>query len=233
MLKLSMMDLFERVDGRVAHEVAKGYAAPKTRLKNRGFPCTTISGKNPRKGFEGYARTALRTNYDSTRKDIYALDCEMCITTAGNELTRVSVVNMDEEVVLDILVKPNNPIIDYNTKYSGITEGMLAKATDNLASVQDKLLSLFHSQTIIVGHGLVHDMLALKIIHGLFIDTEFIYTSWAGPRSLKDICKAKLKKVIQVNEGGHDSVEDAVASMKMFKYFMSRIKRRRRIIEEI
>ncbi|XP_055680060.1 uncharacterized protein LOC129788082 [Lutzomyia longipalpis] len=233
MLNFNMMDLFERIDGRVAHEVAREYAAPKSRLMKRGFPCTTRSGKNPKKGFEGCARTLPRMNYVPTRKDIYALDCEMCITTAGKELTRITVVNINEEVVMDHLVKPKNRIINFNTKYSGITKKMMATATENLASVQAKVLALFHSETIIVGHGLVNDMRSLKLIHGVFFDTEFIYTAPTGPRSLKDICKAKLKKDIQVNEGGHDSVEDAVTAMKLFKYFMSRAKRRRRIMEEI
>lgn len=47
---------------------------------------------------------------------VYALDCEMCYTTFGLELTRVTVINTDLEVIYNKLVMPENEIIDYNTR---------------------------------------------------------------------------------------------------------------------
>ena len=44
------------------------------------------------------------------------LDCEMSYTTGGCELTRVTVINADGKTVYEQLVKPDNPIIDYNTR---------------------------------------------------------------------------------------------------------------------
>lgn len=48
---------------------------------------------------------------------VYALDCEMCYTTVGLELTRVTVIDRDLNTAYESLVKPENPIIDYNTRY--------------------------------------------------------------------------------------------------------------------
>lgn len=41
----------------------------------------------------------------------------MCYTTQGLELTRVTVINEDCRVVYETLVKPEHPILDYNTRY--------------------------------------------------------------------------------------------------------------------
>jgi len=40
-----------------------------------------------------------------------------CYTTQGLELTRVTVVDFYLAQIIDLFVKPDNPIVDYNTKY--------------------------------------------------------------------------------------------------------------------
>jgi RNA exonuclease 1 len=49
-------------------------------------------------------------------REVLAMDCEMCKTEGGNlDLTRISIVGWDGEVVLDELVKPEKAVIDYLT----------------------------------------------------------------------------------------------------------------------
>jgi RNA exonuclease 1 len=51
-------------------------------------------------------------------RDILAMDCEMCMTGENEfSLTRISIVGWDGSVIMDELVKPDKPIIDYVTQY--------------------------------------------------------------------------------------------------------------------
>ena len=52
----------------------------------------------------------------------FALDCEMCYTTFGMEMVRLTVVDFPGgEVVVDALVRPKGEILDLNTRFSGVS----------------------------------------------------------------------------------------------------------------
>ena len=70
----------------------------------------------------------------------------MCYTTQGLELTQVTVINEECKVVYETLVKPSHPIIDFNTRFSGISEGDMINVTKTLLDVQATLPSMFSSK---------------------------------------------------------------------------------------
>lgn len=160
-------------------------------------------------------------SFDHDGSHIFALDCEMCLAKEGLVLARVSIVNFDLEVVYEKLVKPDVPIIDYMTRYSGITEEKLADVTTTLRDVQKDILKLISSKDILIGHSLQSDFDVLQIKHPKVVDTAAIFDHKAGPPfrpALRYLASTYLNDDIQNDSAlGHDSIEDATACMKLVK----------------
>uniref|UniRef100_A0A146KNX1 RNA exonuclease 1 n=1 Tax=Lygus hesperus TaxID=30085 RepID=A0A146KNX1_LYGHE len=200
------------------------YSCCKAKKYTKG--CSTAklhvwSGVDPgRNGpFDGYVRTRPRkTPPPDGNYGVYALDCEMCYTTSGLELTKISVVAHDGRLVYDTYVRPESLIIDYNTRFSGVTAKDLSKRTKLLKDVQNDLMGFITADTILIGHGLENDLRALRMVHTTVVDTAIIFPHILGPpyrRSLKSLVYQLLKRDIQRDSGGHNSYEDACSCLEL------------------
>lgn len=149
----------------------------------------------------------------------YAIDCEMCYTVRGLELTKVTVVGMDGRLVYDSYVKPETEIVDYNTRFSGVSAKDLKRnTTKSLKEVQNDLMGFINAHTVLIGHGLENDLKALKLVHYRIVDTSLTFPHPNGLPyrwSLKNLALAILKRNIQCSKDGHESYEDACACMEL------------------
>ena len=100
----------------------------------------------------------------------------MCLTSIGKlGLTKVCVVDSDLNEVYHSFVKPRNPIVNYLTRYSGITPALLQDVETRIEDVQNALKKLLPSDAIWIGQSLNGDLNALQMMHPYVIDTSVIY----------------------------------------------------------
>ncbi|NXX92807.1 REXO5 exonuclease, partial [Centropus bengalensis] len=178
----------------------------------------------PMKGSPG-CKDYVYTECDEPRTDsspLFGLDCEMCLTARGNEVTRVSLVDAQGQCLMNELVKPTSTIWNYRTRYSGITKQMMLPVKTRLPDIQTRLKKMLPRDAVLVGHSLNGDLQALKMIHPSVIDTSLLFARNEGRRfKLKFLAKAVLGKEIQSEEAlGHDPAEDARAALELAQFFI-------------
>ncbi|CAG04558.1 unnamed protein product, partial [Tetraodon nigroviridis] len=156
-----------------------------------------------------------------------ALDCEMVGSGpkgSVSQLGRCSVVSYDGDVVYDKFIKPPVPVTNYRTRWSGIRPRNLANATP-YAAARKEILRLLAGK-VVIGHAVHNDFKVLSYCHppALTRDTSRIplLNAKAGLAatecaSLKRLTKAIFNRDIQTGKGGHSSVEDARATMELYK----------------
>lgn len=157
------------------------------------------------------------------QQPVVALDVEMIYTVEGQFPARISIVDWHGNTVLDVLVRPPIPVVDFNTRYSGIKAEDLQAEAGRVIDYHDldrRLKELIGPDTILIGHSLENDMLALRLIPNQIIDTAILFPHplrQEAKLSLKDLSKEHLREFIQEGSEGHCSVQDALTCLKLAK----------------
>ncbi|KAK8389388.1 hypothetical protein O3P69_008853 [Scylla paramamosain] len=150
-----------------------------------------------------------------------AMDCEMVgVGMNGKDsiLARVSIVNQHGKVLYDKFVKPTEEVVDYRTAVSGIRPQDLVNGYD-FSVVQKEVSDLIEGH-ILVGHAIHNDLRTLYLSHprSNIRDTS----KYKGFKRLFGGRTPSLKKLveqllgIQIQEGEHNSVQDAQAAMRLY-----------------
>ncbi|KAI5164723.1 interferon-stimulated 20 kDa exonuclease-like 2 [Manis pentadactyla] len=156
-----------------------------------------------------------------------AIDCEMVGTGPKghvSSLARCSIVSYHGDVLYDQYIRPPCHIVDYRTRWSGIRKQHMVNATP-FKIAQSQILKILTGK-IVVGHAIHNDFKALQYFHpkSLTRDTSHIpllnrkaNCPENATMSLKRLTKELLSRDIQVGQSGHSSVEDAQATMELYK----------------
>ncbi len=153
-----------------------------------------------------------------------AIDCEMVgVGEKGCEsvLARVSIVNFHGATIMDRFVRPQEKVTDYRTWVSGVRPKDLKNAP-SFSEVQGEVANLIKGK-VLVGHAIQNDLKALLLSH-----PKPLVRDTATFQPLRDLAKTKypsLKKLaklvlgidIQLEGDSHSSVEDARATMAIFR----------------
>ncbi|XP_034729567.1 interferon-stimulated 20 kDa exonuclease-like 2 [Etheostoma cragini] len=184
------------------------------------------SGSGVHKPSAAAAAAAAQTSTGIPTKFL-AIDCEMVGTGPKgsiSQLARCSLVSYDGDVVYDKFINPSMPVTDYRTRWSGIRRSDLVHATP-YAEARKEILRLLMGK-VVIGHAVHNDFKVLGYSHpgALTRDTSRIplLNEKAGfgvqeCASLKRLTKAIFNRDIQTGRKGHSSVEDARATMELYK----------------
>lgn len=151
-----------------------------------------------------------------------AMDCEM-VGVGGREdrsvLARVSIVNFHGIQVYDSFVLPKEIVTDWRTHVSGVSPKNLATARPS-EEVRNQVAELLKDR-ILVGHSIKYDLEVMMLGHPKrdIRDTSRFrgfrrYSAGKTP-SLKKLAKEILG--VDIQEGQHSSIEDARATMLLFR----------------
>lgn len=134
-------------------------------------------------------------------------------------LARVSIVNYNGEQVYDSFVRPKELVTDWRTSVSGVSAKNMHEAR-SLEHVQADVSRIL-TENILVGHAVRNDLEALLLSHPKrdIRDTArhppFRKFAGGGSPRLKVLAAEVLG--IEIQNGAHSSVEDARATMLLFR----------------
>ncbi|KAL4998161.1 ribonuclease H-like domain-containing protein [Aspergillus recurvatus] len=152
-----------------------------------------------------------------------AMDCEMVgigpDPDNDSALARISIVNYNGDQVYDSYVRPKEMVTDWRTHVSGILPKHMAEAR-SLEQVQKEVAEILEGR-ILVGHALRNDLDALLLSHpkrdirDTSKHTPYRKIAGGGSPRLKILASEFLGLNIQA--GAHSSVEDAKATMLLYR----------------
>ena len=134
------------------------------------------------------------------------------------------------ETLINSFVRPDEPVLDWRTRFSGVSPAVMAAAQAEcraLAGWEAARTMLFRhvdADTVIVGHSVNHDLRVLRISHTKIVDASIltgeavvgVNNKIKSPWGLQQLCQDLLGLRIRDWRGGaHDCLEDTLAAREL------------------
>ncbi|CVL06695.1 related to RNA EXonuclease [Fusarium mangiferae] len=223
---------FSLLDNSVIYERLIRKCHSSERLKREGYALGEEAPENARQAaITKQIIVATHPTFLEPKRKAVALDCEMAgIRNGESEIISICVIDFfTGELLLNSLVKPHEPIIDWRTNIHGIRPATLAIAASHgqvlrgWEAARQELLKHINTETAMVGQSLQQDLKGLRLSHGKIFDTailtaEAVFGTGAsfGRRwSLQSLCADLLKLRIRQGSNTHDALEDAMAAREV------------------
>ena len=160
-----------------------------------------------------------------TKRAAVVLDCEMAAIAGGyQELVRFSAVDyFSGEVIIDTHVQPQAHVVDWQTRYSGVSYASMQQAytRNNVLmrgwrEAREELFKHIDADTVLIGHSLDNDLSVLRMLHLQVVDSQILAQECAKVKrqySLKILCSELVDKKIQTSgKRGHEPLEDCMGT---------------------
>ncbi|KAH6649097.1 ribonuclease H-like domain-containing protein [Truncatella angustata] len=242
--KCNKYSLFDNSDQEILFYALQLRCHSRELLRRKGFP-TVVNIWSSQKiklpaGINAEDFLMAPEHSSRTTHRVVAIDCEMVGVGSGHfegtqekqrsELAQLCAVDvLTGEVLIDKLVNPLEKVIDWRTRFSGVSRSVIntarrqGKLLLGWRAARSELFTYIDADTIMVGHALHNDLLIMRLVHSNVVDTSFqtaeaVFGS-AGIANktwgLKVLAKDLTNLSIQVDKKGHDCTEDTLATREV------------------
>uniref|UniRef100_A0A383VQM2 Exonuclease domain-containing protein n=1 Tax=Tetradesmus obliquus TaxID=3088 RepID=A0A383VQM2_TETOB len=160
----------------------------------------------------------------------YSIDVE-CVAIGTDHHSRavgqIALVDQYEQVILDIVVKPDKPVVSYLTALTGLTQDIIESKGVTLANAVQQLRSCLPADAVLVGQNILQDVQWLGLKEGTdfksCLDLAGLYRVW-NPRysSYSVFSQDHLVKALlgwDLENSQHNAALDALKSIKLFNLY--------------
>lgn len=163
----------------------------------------------------------------------FSIDVECVATGPGHDdraVAQIALVDQFENVLLNLYVKPEKPVISYLTDLTGITAELIDREGVEFSKARELLRSLLPKNALLVGQSIYKDVEWMKLAEGLdfcrMIDLRSLWRVWNAKYaafsefSLHHCGKCFFGDAeINSTQGPHNAAFDALLSIRLFNLF--------------